>query len=210
MARLMADRKKGYPRVAKWAKIKGANKALKSGNTFKPDVEPKLKEYDDVFPEYDKLNDEKAKLKDVVVDLKKALSDNQKEISGWAGEIEKLTSTNTPAYNDFMKLDGQDPAEVLEAFAAFPADIQDAMNKRKALWDQIAEVGRDSINQVKKAGADYKSKAEGIIKKMKELENEAEQLESEIMTILNQYEAEAEEIDHPEIIKDIHNFMSSL
>jgi len=206
----MDDRKKACPLGAKWAKVKGRHKALNSGNLFKPDLGPVLKDYDDIFPEYDKLKDDKAKLKDVIVALKKVLADNSGESRGWAGEIEKLTSTNSPAYNDFVKLDGSDPAEVLDAFAAFSADLQGAIAKRKGFWDQITEVSLDSVNQVKKVGADYKSKADVIIKRMKELEDSAERMEGQIRDHIGEFSDKAAEIDHDDIAKDLDGLLKSI
>jgi len=209
MPESMEDRKKAGSLVAKWVKIKGRHKALNSGNLFKPDIAPVLEDYDDIFPEYDKLDAEKGKLKEVLDGLKKSLTDNSKKSASYSAEIEKLTAEDSPMVADLAKLDAEDPGEVQAGLNSFAADFQDSMNKRQALWDKINEVGSDTLSQIKQASADYKSKADGIVKRMKELETSAERLDTQIQTHLGKFVDTADEMDHDDIVKDLEDLKKS-
>ncbi len=209
MGKSMEDRKKKGSILARWNKIKGSHKALNSAD-FKPDIEPVLQEYDDLFPEYDKVNEDKKVLGDMIRDLKKALKDNGTESKGAMADLQKLEAPGGPVYNDFAKFDSNDPKEVANALAAFSKDLQDVVNKRKALFDQMNTSGTRSVTQAKNVGDAYKSRAEEITKNIKDLEDQAEKLEDKIQKQLAAFASKAEDIEHDDIAKELTALGKSL
>ena len=205
----MEDRKKKGSILAKWNKIKGSHKALRSGE-FKPDIEPVLKEYDDLFPEYDKANADKKVLEDMIRDLKKALKDNGVESKGAMADLQKLEAPGGPVYTDFARLDSKDPKEVIDGAAAFAKDLQDVINKRKALFDRMNEAGVRSVTQAKNVGAAYKSRADEIAKSIKDVEDQAEKLEDQIQKRLAAFASKAEDIEHDDIANELNALGKSL
>jgi len=209
MGKSMEDRKKKGSILAKWNKIKGSHKALRSGE-FKPDIEPVLKEYDDLFPEYDKANADKKVLEDMIRDLKKALKDNGVESKGAMADLQKLEAPGGPVYTDFARLDSKDPKEVIDGAAAFAKDLQDVINKRKALFDRMNEAGVRSVTQAKNVGAAYKSRADEIAKSIKDVEDQAEKLEDQIQKRLAAFASKAEDIEHDDIANELNALGKSL
>jgi len=209
MGKSMEDRKKKGSILAKWNKIKGSHKALRSGE-FKPDIEPVLKEYDDLFPEYDKANADKKVLEDMIRDLKKALKDNGVESKGAMADLQKLEAPGGPVYTDFARLDSKDPKEVIDGAAAFAKDLQDVINKRKALFDRMNEAGIRSVTQAKNVGAAYKSRADEIAKSIKDVEDQAEKLEDQIQKRLAAFASKAEDIEHDDIANELNALGKSL
>jgi predicted nucleic acid-binding Zn-ribbon protein len=210
MGKSMEDRKKKGSILAKWNKIKGNHKAIKSGDIFKPDIEPLLQEYDDLFPEYDKANADKKVLEDMIRDLKKALKENGVQSRGAMENLQKLEVQGGPVYDDFAKLDSKDPKDVIDGLAAFPKDLQDVINKRKALFDQMNEASLRSVTQAKNVGTAYKSRAEEIAKTIKGLEDQAEKLEDQIQKRLAAFASKAEDIEHDDIAKEVDALGKSL
>jgi len=210
MAKSMADRKKAGPQLPKWSKITGSHKALKSKD-FDPAMEPLLKDYGDVFPEYDKLDDEKAKLSDIIDKLKETFSDAGKEIHSYAQNVAKLSAADAPTGKDWQTaMKSKDPSEVVDALAALAVDWQDAMNKRNSAWDMIKEVSEDELKQIKKVGAEYKSKAGDFVGRLKTCEAAEESRRYAILDRIKVFQGKAAEIDHPEIVKALEAFSKNL
>ena len=66
------------------------------------------------------------------------------------------------------------------------------------------------MNRIKRFSAAYKSKADGIIKGLKDLEDSADKLQGQILDQLGDFQDKAREIDHEDIVKDIQSLKKSL
>ena len=211
MGKSMEDRKKKGSILAKWNKIKASHKALRSGDTFKPDIEPVMQEYDGLFAEYDKASEDKKVLEQMIADLKKALRENGVQSAAAMGDLQKIETKGAgPVYADFAKLDSKDPTEVIDGLAAFAKDLQDVINKRKALFDQMNDAGLKSVTQATNVGAAYKSRAGEIMKLLKGIEDRANKLGDEIQNRLTVFASKAEEIEHDDIAKELDALGKSL
>jgi chromosome segregation ATPase len=203
----MEQRKKSGPILPKWQRIKSKHKAL-SGSLFKPDITPKLNEYDRALDDYDDLNDQKKKLVDILTDMQSSWGQISKTQEGLQAERDKSeedqeTERNSTRVASLMKQPDADPDDVTKALSDLAASVEKSFNLHVKVVEQLKKYGSDKVDTVTKARDDYKAKADVIVKGLKKLEDETDKLESQISGILDDYAGIAEDMDHDEIAKDL-------
>jgi chromosome segregation ATPase len=80
---------------------------------------------------------------------------------------------------------------------------EDYINKRKQLFTDIDGAAYNNLNKFKKARDDFASQAASAEAQLSKLENEANNAESAIMSIIQGYIGIADDADHPEIVKSL-------
>jgi uncharacterized coiled-coil DUF342 family protein len=202
-------RKKAGPFLPKWQKVKSSHKAL-SGKLFQPNIASAIDRYDQTLTSYDTLIKEQEKLKAMLEEMMKANSESVDEIAQLNTELTQLTakmkSTMAPSTATVRKFcDGGnvDLNGVKSALNSVVSGAEEYINKRKQLFTDIDGASYNSLNKVKKARDDFASQAGSAESQMSKLESEADNAESAIMSIIEEYIGIADDADHPEIVKSL-------
>src|SRR5438876_3251787 len=141
MPKTMEQRKKSGPILPKWSRIKSKHKAL-SGSLFKPDIAPKLNEYDRALQDYDDLNEQKKKLIEIISNLNNEWDQLSKTQANLQGERDKSeedqeTQKNSTRVEAFIKQPDADPDDVAKALGDLAASCEKSFNLHVKVVEQL-------------------------------------------------------------------------
>lgn len=197
------------PLLPKWNKVKSKHKALKS-SAFTPDISSAISRYDDTLKQYDELQKDQDKLKDVVNDLMKENQEAFKQIQDLTSDLTDITkksfdtmSKSASKLQKYTASKNGDSKGVVSDLSEISDAAEDFLTKRKSHWDQIDKIANQNLQRHKKARDEFKSKSDAVNSKMDKLEDAAYKAQTEIAGIVAGYVQIADEMDHPEIIKDL-------
>jgi hypothetical protein len=205
----MEARKKAGPFLPKWNKVKSRHKAF-DGPFFKPDIMPAITAYDQALKEYDTQLKEQEKLKDMIVELRKKNTENAAEIGKLNGELAQMTKKsmdiiikNNSQLDKYAANPGGDIDSVMGILDTNASEAETFVNTRKQRWEEIDGVAYQNLVQAKKARDDFKKQAGTIKTEMKKIEDAANAAESDIIGIIGQYVGIAQDMEHPDIEKEL-------
>jgi chromosome segregation ATPase len=202
-------RKKAGPFLPRWQRVKSSHKAL-GGKLFQPDISSAISRYDQALKDYDALMKEQEKLKGVISEMMKANDAAAEELTKLNSDLTQLTakmrSSLAPvgaALRKYADGGAADLSSVKSALNTLATGAEDYINKRKQLFTDIDGVAYGNLNKVKKARDDFASQAGAADSQLSKLESEADNAESQIMSIIGTYIGIADDADHPEIVKSL-------
>jgi len=207
----MEDRKKAGPFGPKWQKVKGKNKAL-TGKSFKPDLTPVIERYDQTLKDYDALIAQRDQLRKSLQDLLKSNETFANEISEVKKTLADLEAKFNPAAQKHLAIirkyaEGGDAElnDVDSALTNLNAAAEEFINNRKQAWTDWDGIAYNHLKESQKIEADFSKKVSAALDAMSKLASVAISAETEAESIIRDYIDIAQDIDHPEIVKDLQS-----
>src|SRR5262245_49917590 len=203
--------------LPKWNKAKKESEALKNGKSFKPDIVPAIKKFDQDSVELEEAQKGRDKLRDLLKNLFEFARTNGSKHKNLRDDLEKNQDEVGEDYRTYcIELQSyyEDEEELNTDAEPMLRNWGNSRKKyidyRKSVWDQLEKLDYEMIAAIKKTHDEYKSKSGSLEAREKKLKAEIGAAYTQIRSIADTYEKIAAKMDDTGTVKVVQRFLSSL